>query len=239
MTDRELNLGAIVTKLQHSGAFLAVKWGPSSRILFALFRLQNELVTHTRTFSQPSHDGAAPAVEPQYETVSVVASNCCNGTAPGKVWRQPCWSLWFVCPFAEGFTHTSSDINVLLSYRPLHPDDQYTMMMKAPIFLLLCLVLLADTAIGAVSLVANLASAECEGHLENLSLTSATCDYDDYRCTYGSHVWVTGQGKRNERETLYHQYRSLSNYSLLTFLTFPIPNGPIPKSPPPPTFRAP
>mmetsp|Transcript_18538 Transcript_18538/g.44714 ORF Transcript_18538/g.44714 Transcript_18538/m.44714 type:complete len:244 (-) Transcript_18538:204-935(-) len=58
----------------------------------------------------------------------------------------------------------------------------------------LCLAVLPSGVMGqGVSLVANLQSAECEGHIQDITLTAATCDYDDYRCTYGSSVYLTGQ----------------------------------------------
>lgn len=52
-----------------------------------------------------------------------------------------------------------------------------------------------QSSYASVYLIANLGSAKCDsgGHLQNLTLTSVTCDYSE-KCHYGDHVFVTGQG---------------------------------------------
>jgi hypothetical protein len=67
---------------------------------------------------------------------------------------------------------------------------------SAVVLVVSCLAVLPTLAMGSVALVANLQSAECTGHIQDITLTAATCDYNDYRCTYGSSVYLTGQGTR-------------------------------------------
>jgi hypothetical protein len=53
---------------------------------------------------------------------------------------------------------------------------------------------LIPSALGAASLVPRLSTASCSGHFQDLIVTSATCDYAENGCTFGSKVFVTGQG---------------------------------------------
>jgi hypothetical protein len=64
-------------------------------------------------------------------------------------------------------------------------------------FLLSSIIYLAyivPSVVGSAVLVPRLSTASCNGHFENLSVTSITCDGSDKVCTYGSQVFVTGQG---------------------------------------------
>ena len=47
---------------------------------------------------------------------------------------------------------------------------------------------------GTATLTPKLSSAGCTGHLKDLSVTSITCDYSNDACTFGSEVFITGQG---------------------------------------------
>lgn len=51
---------------------------------------------------------------------------------------------------------------------------------------------------GAASHFPKVSTAQCSGHLQDLVVTSATCNYSENGCTEGSEVFVTGQGKRND-----------------------------------------
>jgi hypothetical protein len=57
---------------------------------------------------------------------------------------------------------------------------------------------------GSATLVPKVSTAQCSGHLSNLIVTSATCDGSEYGCTFGSQVFVTGQGKKTRCQ---HQQR--------------------------------
>ena len=59
---------------------------------------------------------------------------------------------------------------------------------------IICLAYIVPSVVGSAVLVPRLSTASCTGHFENLSVTSITCDGSNEGCTYGSQVFVTGQG---------------------------------------------
>ncbi|KAG7349382.1 hypothetical protein IV203_011979 [Nitzschia inconspicua] len=69
-------------------------------------------------------------------------------------------------------------------------------MMKVVQFLLLSIGFL-PSILGQSTLVPKISTAQCSGQLSDLVVTSATCQYAEYGCTYGSEVFVTGQVKAN------------------------------------------
>lgn len=58
---------------------------------------------------------------------------------------------------------------------------------------IVCLACIFSIVDGTAILVPTLSSVSCSGNLQNVSLTSVTCDYSESGCTYGSEVFVTGQ----------------------------------------------
>merc|ERR1712161_121041 len=66
-------------------------------------------------------------------------------------------------------------------------------MLRGFLFSLLSLACVIHSAVSSAILVPKLSTASCSGHIEDISLTSVTCDYSDRGCTYGSEVFVTGQ----------------------------------------------
>ena len=68
------------------------------------------------------------------------------------------------------------------------------MMSRALLFTILCAAAALPSVSGTATLVPRLSSAGCTGHFKDLSVTSITCDYSNDGCTYGSEVFVTGQG---------------------------------------------
>jgi hypothetical protein len=67
---------------------------------------------------------------------------------------------------------------------------------------IICLAYIVPSVVGSAVLVPRLSTASCTGHFENLSVTSITCDGSDKVCTYGSQVFVTGQGMLRKNATL-------------------------------------
>lgn len=66
-------------------------------------------------------------------------------------------------------------------------------MSRPLVFTILCIAVVFPGVSGTATLVPRLASAGCTGHLQDLSVTSITCDYSSQGCTYGSEVFITGQ----------------------------------------------
>lgn len=55
---------------------------------------------------------------------------------------------------------------------------------------------------GSSILVPRLSTAQCTGHLQDVVVTSVTCQYSEDGCTYGSDVFVTGQGEQIDSITI-------------------------------------
>jgi len=66
-------------------------------------------------------------------------------------------------------------------------------MSRAILFTILCIAATLPSVSGTATLIPRLSSAVCSGHLNDLSITSITCEYSSTGCTYGSEVFVTGQ----------------------------------------------
>lgn len=70
-------------------------------------------------------------------------------------------------------------------------------MARALLFTILCVAAAFPSVSGTATLTPKLSSATCTGHLQDIQLTSITCDYSNDGCTYGSEVFVTGQVTSN------------------------------------------
>lgn len=66
-------------------------------------------------------------------------------------------------------------------------------MLKGFLLSIVCLACGVSPIEGSAILVPKLSTAKCEGHFEDVSITSITCGYSEKGCTYGSEVFVTGQ----------------------------------------------
>jgi len=66
-------------------------------------------------------------------------------------------------------------------------------MLRGFLLSILFLVCVIHSVVSSAILVPKLSTASCSGHIEDISLTSVTCNYSDRGCTYGSEVFVTGQ----------------------------------------------
>lgn len=67
-------------------------------------------------------------------------------------------------------------------------------MSRALLFAIVCIAANFPSVSGTATLVPDLNSAVCTGHLSDLSVTSITCDYSNEGCTFGSEMFITGQG---------------------------------------------
>jgi hypothetical protein len=73
---------------------------------------------------------------------------------------------------------------------------------------IICLVSIVPSVVGSAVLVPRLSTASCSGHFENISVTSITCDGSS-DCTYGSQVFVTGQGMLRKWVTHYGGFNQI------------------------------
>ena len=82
-------------------------------------------------------------------------------------------------------------------------EQRFKMMKSMHAVLLLAWYL--PSVLGSAELVPRLSTAACSGHFKDLIVTSATCDYSEDGCTYGSQVFVTGQGRKSNILRLFVQ----------------------------------